>query len=349
MWRNSLKIFVLLWIARLLMLSRTMTFPRSFVFRTRYSTFSMMFSSIVGDSTWLVWACFSVPLIMICEMQSTNQMWSIGISRTSSALMMERDGIVLVTYRTSRSFCGAKTSRMSRIASKYWSAPMRSGTALPSGSSTSLSRSLPAISSTSGGDAPALEQRDEEHAGRREVEHVLRAGVLRAAHLHDLQGAQEVAAPLQVPHHDDPVRDRLLHPVRRVPLPRRRDLGDEERRAPQVGQDRAELQDELPHDLLGLQAVGDGRHGVDDEAAGLQLLHEADDGVDQDVDLLVIELRLDQPEPLINDGDVDEVKAALVDETAREEVVRDDVRKELVRGLRDGDEQARSAGQAPGG
>ncbi len=34
---------------------------------------------------------------MIWEMQSTNQMWSSGISSTSRALRMERDGIVLVT------------------------------------------------------------------------------------------------------------------------------------------------------------------------------------------------------------------------------------------------------------
>src|SRR3972149_1106120 len=104
---------------------------------------------------------------MICEMQSTNQMWSIGISRTS------------------------------RIESKYWSAPRRRATALPSGSSMSLSRSLPAISAASRGDAPALEQGDEEDAGRREVEHVLRAGVRGAAHFHDLQRAQQVAAPPQ--------------------------------------------------------------------------------------------------------------------------------------------------------
>src|SRR5437870_10821393 len=59
MWRNSLRIFVLLWIARLLIESRTTRAFRSGCPRMRNSTFSMMFSSIVGLSTMIAWG---VPL-----------------------------------------------------------------------------------------------------------------------------------------------------------------------------------------------------------------------------------------------------------------------------------------------
>src|SRR5207249_7621247 len=72
MWRNSLRIFVLLWIARLLMESRITRFFRSAVFRIRYSTLSMRFSSIVGLSTYTAWPCFWPGDIMMWEMQSTN-------------------------------------------------------------------------------------------------------------------------------------------------------------------------------------------------------------------------------------------------------------------------------------
>src|SRR5438094_375205 len=79
MWRNSLRIFVLLWIARLLIESRTTSAFRSGCPRMRNSTFSMMFSSIVGLSTMIAWGCRFAWDIMIWLTQSTNQMWSIGI------------------------------------------------------------------------------------------------------------------------------------------------------------------------------------------------------------------------------------------------------------------------------
>src|ERR1700704_3205871 len=96
-WRNSLRIFVLLWIARLLIESRTTRAFRSGCFRRRNSTFSMMFSSIVGLSTTIAWAWRLAWDIIIWLMQSTNQMCSIGISSTSRALMMLWLGIVAVT------------------------------------------------------------------------------------------------------------------------------------------------------------------------------------------------------------------------------------------------------------
>src|SRR6267143_256709 len=144
---------------------------------------------------------------MIWEMQSTNQMWSRGISRTSSALMIEVDGTVEVTAIASR--------------------PHRR-------------------------DAPALQEGDEEDTNRGEVEDVLRAGVHRAPHLHDLEGPEEVPAALEVPRDDDAVRDRLLHAEVGVPLLRGADLGDKEGRAPAGAEHRAELQDEVPDVLLGL-------------------------------------------------------------------------------------------------
>src|SRR2546422_11098750 len=178
---------------------------------------------------------------MICEMQSTNQMCSMGISSTSSALMIEREGIVLVTYTASSFFFGVYTSRIARIASKYWSAAMRTATALPSGRSIRRWAIFGGISCASGRHAAALQEGYEEDARRRQVEDVLRAGVHRAPHLHDLEGAEQVAPALEVPHDDDPVRNRLLDPVRRRSLLGRCDLRDEERRAPHPGEDRPEL------------------------------------------------------------------------------------------------------------
>src|SRR2546422_845271 len=133
MWRNSLRIFVLLWIARLLIESRTTRAFRSGTRRRRNSTFSMMFSNIVGLSTLI-----------------------------------------------------APTA----------------------------------------GHAPALQQGHEQHAGRRQVEDVLRAAVRRAAHLHDLQGAEEVAAAFQVARHDHAVREGLFDPPLGIPFFGRTNLGD---------------------------------------------------------------------------------------------------------------------------
>src|SRR3972149_5590871 len=92
--RNSLRIFVLLWIARLLMESRITRSFRSGFFRMRKSTLSMMFSSIVGLSTMIAWAWRFAEDIRIWLMQSTNQIVSMGISRVSRAFMMLCDGIV---------------------------------------------------------------------------------------------------------------------------------------------------------------------------------------------------------------------------------------------------------------
>src|SRR3990170_7957279 len=126
-------------------------------------------------------------------------------------------------------------SRIARIVSKYCSAPIRRATALPSGISMSRWAILAGISRASRRDAPALQERHEEHARRRQVEDVFRPRVLRSAHLHDLERPEEVAPPLEVPDDDDAVRDRLLHAVRGVPLMGGRDLRHEEGRASDGG------------------------------------------------------------------------------------------------------------------
>src|SRR5712691_9044776 len=97
MWRNSERIFVLLWIERLLIESSTTRAFRSGFLRSRNSTFSMMFSSIVGLSTTIEWGWRFAWDIMICVMQSMNQMCSTGISRASIAFRMLWLGIVDVT------------------------------------------------------------------------------------------------------------------------------------------------------------------------------------------------------------------------------------------------------------
>src|SRR2546421_563798 len=70
---------------------------RSGFLRRRNSTFSMMFSSMVGLSTMIEWEWRFAWDIMICVMQSTNQMCSTGISRASIAFRMLWLGIVDVT------------------------------------------------------------------------------------------------------------------------------------------------------------------------------------------------------------------------------------------------------------
>src|SRR3972149_6553938 len=104
---------------------------------------------------------------------------------------------------------------------------MRRETAEASGSSISRSAISPGIASP-GRDAAALEEGDEEDPHWGEVEDVLRAGVRRPPHLHHLEGAQEVAAALQVRHDEDSVRDGLLHAEEGGAVRARRDLGDKE-------------------------------------------------------------------------------------------------------------------------
>src|SRR3972149_7633836 len=139
MWRNSLRIFVLLWIARELIESRTIRAFRSGFFRRRYSTLSMMFSSIVGLSTAIECGWRFAADIMIWLMQSTNQTWSTGISRASRAWRMLWEGIVDVMYIVVRSFFAAKRSSIPWIASKYWSVFSRRATAEASGRAWSFS------------------------------------------------------------------------------------------------------------------------------------------------------------------------------------------------------------------
>src|SRR3989449_10347837 len=76
------------------------------------------------------------------------------------------------------------------------------------------------LCSATSGHAPAFQQWHQQHAGRREVEDVLRSTVSRAPHLHDLQGAEEIAATLEVPGHDHAVREGLLDPPAGNSLPR---------------------------------------------------------------------------------------------------------------------------------
>src|SRR3989442_1391771 len=178
MWRNSLRIFVLLWIARLLIESRTTRAFRSGTRRRRNSTFNMMFSSIVGLSTMIACGCRFSWDIMIWLMQSTNQMCSIGISSTSKALMMLWLGIVDVTLTTSRSFLIANRSIIPWIASKYCVDFRRIEIADDSGKARSFSAtSAVTLTSTTTGHAPALEQGHQQYARRGQVEDVLRAAV----------------------------------------------------------------------------------------------------------------------------------------------------------------------------
>src|SRR5437773_423172 len=346
MWRNSLRIFVLLWIARLLIESRTTRAFRSGCPRMRNSTFSMMFSSIVGLSTMIAWGCRFAWDIMIWLTQSTNQMWSIGISRTSRALMMLWLGMVVVTYTTSRSFFIANRSSIPWIASKYWSDLRCNATADESGSARSFSAiSLVMLTSTATGHAPSFEQRDEQHAGGRQVQDVLGAAVRRASHLHDLQGPQEIAPALQVPRHDDAVGQGLLNAPLGVAVLGRPDLGDEEGRTPLRAQDGAQAEEEISDPLLLSDAVADRGHGVEDQAADLLFLHDAGDRVREQSGLVEIEVLFVDAELVVDLREVDELELALPDELVVEEVERDDVHQELVRRLRDAQVEAILAAQ----
>src|SRR5438034_10328051 len=100
------------------------------------------------------------------------------------------------------------------MASKYCSDFRRMAIADDSGRARSFSEtSAVTLTSTTAGHAPALQQGHEQDAGRRQVEDVLRAAVPRAAHLHDPQGAEALAAPLPVARRDHPVRARRFAPL----------------------------------------------------------------------------------------------------------------------------------------
>src|SRR5919197_6263363 len=97
------------------------------------------------------------------------------------------------------------------IASKYWSVRRRIAIAEDSGRDPSLSAtSAVRVASPTAGHAPALQQGHQQDARRGQVEDVLRAAVGRAAHLHYLEGAEEIPAAFQVPRHDHAVGNGLL-------------------------------------------------------------------------------------------------------------------------------------------
>src|SRR5437016_2017834 len=251
----------------------------------------MMFSNIVGLSTMIACGCRFSCDIMIWLMQSTNQMWSIGISRTSRALMMLWLGIVDVTQTTSRSFFIANRSIIPWMASKYCSDFRRMAIADDSGRARSFSEtSAVTLISPTAGHTPALQQGHQQHAGRRQVEDVLRAAVRRAAHLHDLQGAEEVAASFQIARHDHAVREGLFDPPLGIPFLGRTDLGHEQGRAPFRAQHGPQAEQEVPDPLLFSDPIADGGHGVEDEAFDLLLFHEARDRVREEPRLVQVQV-----------------------------------------------------------
>src|SRR5438094_836667 len=137
------------------------------------------------------------------------------------------------------------------MASKYCSDFRRMAIADDSGRARSFSEtSAVTLTSTTAGHAPALQQGHQQDAGRRQVEDVLRAAVRRAAHLHDLQGAEEVAAAFQVARHDHAVREGLFDPPLGIPFLGRTDLGHEQGRAPFRAQHGTEAEQEVPDPLL---------------------------------------------------------------------------------------------------
>src|SRR5438445_3702410 len=222
------------------------------------------------------------------------------------------------------------------IVSKYWSALRRNATAEDSGREESFSAtSFITLASATAGHAPALEQWHEQDAGRREVEHVLRAAVRRPPHLDDLQGPQKVAAALEVPRHHDAVRQGLFDAPPGVAFLLRPGLGHEERGAALRAQDRAEPQEELPDPFLILDSITYGRHGIQDEPTDLLVLDHAGDGVDECTRRLGVHVLAVDAEVLVHLREVDELQAALLHQALVEEVERDDVLQQLVRGLGD--------------
>src|SRR6267143_3017524 len=177
----------------------------------------------------------------------------------------------------------ANRSSMPCRASKYWSDFRRSDTAEESGRLLSFSApSAVTPFSPTRGHAPAFQQWDEEHPGRRQVEHILGPAVRGAPHLDDLQRPKEVPPTLEVSRDDHAVREGLLDAPARVPFLRRSDLRDEEGGAAFRAQDGPEPEEEVPDPFLVLDPVAHGGDGVEDEAADLLFLDEVCDRVDEE-------------------------------------------------------------------
>src|SRR5712692_963521 len=216
-------------------------------------------------------------------------------------------------------------------ASKYWSDFKRSETAEESGSAPSFSATSAVTPfSTTRSHAPAFQQRNEEHPGRRQVEHVLGPAVRGAPHLDNLQGPEEVPSALEVPRDDHAVRQGLLDAPAGIPFVGRPDLGDEKGRAAFRAQDGAEPEEEVPDAFLVLDPVADGGHGVQDEAADLLLLDEVRNRVDEEPSLREVHLLLVDAQFLVHLREVEELELALFRQALVEEVERDDVHQELV-------------------
>src|ERR1700704_2021192 len=235
----------------------------------------------------------------------------------------------------------ANRSSMPWRASKYWSDFRRRDTAEESGRLLSFSATSAVTPfSPTRGHAPAFQQWDEEHPGRRQVEHVLGPAVRGAPHLDDLQCPQEVPPTLEVPRDDHAVRERLLDAPARVPFLRRSDLRDEEGGATFRAQDGAEPEEEVPDAFLVLDPVADGGHGVQDEAADLLLLDEVRDRVHEEPGLREVHVLLVDAEFLVHIREVEELELALLHQAVVEEVKGDDVQQELVGRFGDAQVQA---------
>src|SRR3972149_7750145 len=222
------------------------------------------------------------------------------------------------------------------IVSKYWSAFRRMATADASGNEPSRSATSEGTRvSTPARYAPALQQRHEQDAGRRQIEDVLRPAVGRPPHLHDLGGPQQVPAPLQVPCHDHAVRDGFFDAPTGIAFFGRPDLGDEQGRASLRAQHRAEAQEEVPDSFLVLDPVAHGGDGVDHQAPDLLLLDDARDRLREEPRLVEIQLLRVDPELLVHPRQVNELELALLREPVVEEVEWDHVLQEFVRRLRD--------------
>src|SRR5713226_6671260 len=225
----------------------------------------------------------------------------------------------------------ANRSSMPWRASKYWSDFKRSDTAEESGSALSFSATSAVTPfSTTRGHAPAFQERDEEHPGRRQVEHVLGPAVRGAPHLDDLERPEEVPSALEIPRDNHAVREGLLDAPARIPFVGRADLRDEEGRAAFRAQDRAEPEEEVPDAFLVLDPVADGCDGVQDEPADLLLLDEVRNRVDEKSGLREVHVLLVDAQLLVHLREVEELELALFRQALVEEVERDDVHQELV-------------------
>src|SRR6266571_4702020 len=115
----------------------------------------------------------------------------------------------------------------------------------------------------------------------------------------------------------------------------RPDLGHEERGAALRAQDRAEPQEELPDPFLILDSIAYGRHGIQDEPTDLLVLDHASDGVYESSSGLGVHVLAVDAEVLVHFREIDELQATLLHQALVEEVERDDVLQQLVRGLGD--------------